>query len=138
MKLSAIGKATAVSILFAAGCSQGDHAASVLAEQRVRLASDQDARCNEAVKNDLAPGSMDYGVVSSVAAAKDAARSYWRIVLAKSDVPVEDLSRRPLIAELKDGVWSVTTRDPEGADDSKLGIQICQSNGKVLVINRTI
>jgi hypothetical protein len=137
MTLSAIGKAAAILLLLAAGCSQADNAASVLEKQRVRLASDQDARCREAVDNDLPSGSLDYGVVSSVATAKDVAKSYWRTVLTHTEVPVEELLLgRPLAAEVRKGVWHVVTTHPRNAFGAQLHIQICQSNGRVLVLNR--
>jgi hypothetical protein len=138
MTLSAIGKAAVISSLFAAGCSQADNAAAILEKQRVRLAADQDARCREAVENDLAPGSLDYGVVSTVATAKDAAQSYWRTVLTHTDVPVEELLiGRSLAVELRKGVWHVATQHPENASGARLHIQICQSNGRVLALNST-
>ena len=98
----------------------------------MRLASNQDVRCRETVANGLAPGLFDFGVVSSGGAARDVAKTYWRAMFAHTDTPVEQLLRRPLAAELKNGVWYVATTIPKDALGIELFIQICQSNGRVL------
>ena len=130
--VGAMLRAAATLALLTTGCSQADRAASPQETERVRVASDQDARCREAVANGLAPGLFDYGVASSARTAKDLARIYWRAMFAHSNNPVEQVLRRPLTAELRDGVWHVATTVPKDALGVQYFVQICQSNGRVL------
>jgi hypothetical protein len=53
-------------------------------------------------------------------------------MFAQTDVPVEQVLRRPLTAELRNGVWYVATTLPKDALGIQLFVQICQSNGRVL------
>jgi hypothetical protein len=123
-----------VLLLFATGCSQPQPVASQQDTERVRLASDQDARCRETVINGLSPSSFDYGVVSNAGTAKGAASAYFRAMFADTGVPVEQVLQRPLTAELRNGVWHVANTLPKDALGVQLFAQICQSNGRVLVL----
>ena len=118
----------------AAGCSQGEQASAPLRKgERVAIQlTKQDPRCREAVANGLAPGSFDYGVVSTAATAKEVAHAYFSDIFAYTDTPVGQVLRRPLTAELRDGIWHVVTTVPKGAVGVQLFMQICQSNGRVL------
>ena len=118
--------------LLATSCSQNERSAPSDKSERVRLARDQDTKCREPVANGLAPGSFDYGVVTSAEDAKGAASIYWRAMFAHSKVPVEQVLRRPVTAELRSGVWHVATTVPKGELGIQLFVQICQSNGRVL------
>ena len=71
-------------------------------------------------------------MVSSEATAKDLASAYWKAIFAETDAQAEQALRRPLKAELENGVWHVETTLPKDALGIQLFVQICQSNGRVL------
>jgi hypothetical protein len=75
---------------------------------------------------------FDYGVVSNAALAKQLATAYFRGIFANTDTPVEQVLRRPLTAELKNGVWHVATTLPDDALGIEFFAELCQSNGRVL------
>jgi hypothetical protein len=72
--------------------------------------------------------------VSSAGAAKQIAETYWRAIFAGTDVPVEQVLRRPLTAELRKGIWHVETTLPEGSIGVGFVAEICQSNGRVVTL----
>ena len=134
MRLSGVMlRLAATFALLASGCSPTSTSVSQQEPERVRLSlREQDPRCRDTVESGLAPGSFDYGVVSSAATAKRTAEGYFRAMFSRSDVPVDEVLRQPMAAELRRGVWNVATTVPKEAVGVHFLVKICQSNGRVL------
>ena len=102
------------------------------AEQIPPVATTQDGRCREPVKTFKDGGApLEFGVVSSSAAARQIASAYFRGTWR--NLPLDEVLRRPIETKLRRGVWHVNTTLPEGLG-IKLFVELCQSNGRVLSI----
>jgi hypothetical protein len=86
----------------------------------------QDRRCAEAVN--LYGNEPEGGVVSSVGVAEDVAFRYL------SAIYPDDRHIRPMRASLRNGVWTVNGTLPKDWIGGVAGIELCQSNGRVLTI----
>lgn len=108
-----------LAVLLLASCSpEGDAQSLPLDEAR------QDRRCAERVAFYQPPS----GVVSNEAIAKEVAFAYLRRVYPEDD------HLRPMTAHLRNGVWHVLGYMPEGMFGGVAHIELCQSNGRVLII----
>jgi len=110
-----------LALLAIAGCSSRNPDEQQRSLDRVH----QDKSCADAV-GFYEP---ETGVVSSEAIAKEVAYRYL-----KSAYPT-DRHLRPMTASLKNGVWTVSGSMPKNAAGGVAAIELCQSNGRVLVMS---